>query len=318
MKRLNALVLLPHIRILNANMISGPLSWGFPAMTAFLGAVHRLFREGDFPVLASGVGVVCHSFQPQASRVSGRDAYALHLRRFPIANRGDAKSIREGKAASMLEEGRAHLEISLVLGMSGELEAEADGPRLAAAIQDRLQGLSLAGGSPLPCRHDASWHDLPDAQSEQLEAFRLFRRRLLPGFVLVERRHKLREHLGLLREKHPEAGALDALLDICRLNWEVERNPEDAERGIWTLRGRDGWLVPIPAGFRALSPLYAPGSVGNARDREVPFRFVESLYTLGEWKSPHRLTSLQELLWQYRTDEKAGLYLCTQTQGALL
>lgn len=28
MKRLNALLLLPHIRIQNANMISGPLSFG--------------------------------------------------------------------------------------------------------------------------------------------------------------------------------------------------------------------------------------------------------------------------------------------------
>ncbi|MDY5487047.1 MAG: type I-F CRISPR-associated protein Csy2 [Desulfovibrio sp.] len=309
MKRSNALVLLPHIRIQNANMISGPLSWGFPAMTAFLGAVHRLFREGDFPVQSSGVGVVCHSFQPQASRVSGKYTHVLHLRRFPVN--------KDGSAASMIEEGRAHLEISLVLGIHGELEAEADGPRLAMAMQERLQGLSLAGGSLLPCRHAASWHDLPDSQSEQLEVFRLFRRRLLPGFALVERRDKLQEHLVLLREKQPEAGALEALLDICRLNWDVEPDPENAERGIWTLRRRDGWLVPIPAGFRALSPLYAPGSVRNARDREVPFRFVESLYTLGEWKSPHRLTSLQELLWQYRTDESAGLYLCTQTQGEL-
>ena len=30
MKRLNALAVLPHIHIQNANMISGPLSWAFP------------------------------------------------------------------------------------------------------------------------------------------------------------------------------------------------------------------------------------------------------------------------------------------------
>ena len=123
--------------------------------------------------------------------------------------------------------------------------------------------------------------------------------------------------LAALRETQPDAGTLDALLDICRLHWEVEADPEDPERGIWTIQERGGWFVPIPVGFRALSPVYGPGSVRNARDRETPFRFVESLYTLGQWKSPHRLASPQELLWQYRTDEKAGLYLCTQTQGEL-
>ena len=309
MKRLNALLLLPHIRIQNANMISGPLSWGFPAMTAFLGAVHRLFRVGDFPAESVGVGVVCHAFQPQASRVPGNYAHSLHLCRFPADEKG--------AAASIIEEGRIHLEVSLVLGMAAELEAEAEGPVLAEAIQERLRGLSLAGGSILPGGEKATWQDLPEARSEQCEVFRRFRRRLLPGFALVERRDFLQAHLAALRETQPEAGTLDALLDICRLHWEVEADPDDPERGLWTIRERGGWFVPIPAGFRALSPLHAPGSVRNARDRETPFCFVESLYTLGQWKSPHRLASPQELLWRYRTDEAAGLYICTQTQGEL-
>ena len=309
MKRLNALLLLPHIRIQNANMISGPLSWGFPAMTTFLGAVHRLFRDGDFPAESVGVGVVCHAFQPQASRVPGNYAHSLHLCRFPADEKG--------AAASIIEEGRIHLEVSLVLGMAAELEAEAEGPVLAEAIQERLRGLSLAGGSILPGGEKATWQDLPEARSEQCEVFRRFRRRLLPGFALVERRDFLQAHLAALRETQPEAGTLDALLDICRLHWEVEADPDDPERGLWTIRERSGWFVPIPAGFRALSPLHAPGSVRNARDRETPFCFVESLYTLGQWKSPHRLASPQELLWRYRTDEAAGLYLCTQTQGEL-
>lgn len=309
MKRLNALLLLPHIRIQNANMISGPLSWGFPAMTAFLGAVHRLFRDGDFPAESVGVGVVCHAFQPQASRVPGNYAHSLHLCRFPVDEKG--------AAASIIEEGRIHLEVSLVLGMAAELEAEAEGPVLAEAIQERLRGLSLAGGSILPGGEKATWQDLPEARSEQCKVFRRFRRRLLPGFALVERRDFLQAHLAALRETQPEAGTLDALLDICRLHWEVEADPDDPERGLWTIRERSGWFVPIPAGFRALSPLHAPGSVRNARDRETPFCFVESLYTLGQWKSPHRLASPQELLWRYRTDEAAGLYLCTQTQGEL-
>lgn len=304
MKRLNALAVLPHIHIQNANMISGPLSWGFPAMTAFLGAVHRLFRESDFPFEAAGVGVVCHGFWPQASRAPGNFIHALHLNRFPVDEKGSA--------ASVIEEGRAHLEITLVLGIAGELETEAEGPKWAEEMGERLQGMTIAGGSVLPCGRQPAWHPLPDALSEQSEAFRNIRYRLLPGFALLERRDLLLEHLDEMRKVRPEAGEVDALLDLCRINWEVEPDPDNPDRGIWTARRREGWLAPIPVGFRALSSLYDPGSVRNARDRETPFRFVESLYTLGEWKSPHRLSSPHDLLWQYHDDENAGLYLCTQ------
>ena len=307
MNRLNALVVLPHIRIQNANMLSGPLSWGFPAMTAFLGTVHRLFRDGGFPVRLAGTGVICHEFVPQASRAPGSPLFALHLRRFPVN--------KDGSSASMIEEGRAYLDITLVLGLEGELDEEAAGPRLAVAMRERLQAMSVAGGSVQPYWKQPSWLFLPDAFSEQAAVFRRLRYRLLPGFALTERRDKLLQHVAALRASRPEASELDALLDLCRINMDVEQDPEDPQRGLWSARPKGGWFVPVPVGFRAISPLYPPGSVRNARDQETPFRFVESLYTLGEWQSPHRLSCPQDLLWHYRADEEAGLYLCTQFQG---
>ena len=39
-------------------------------------------------------------------------------------------------------------------------------------------------------------------------------------------------------------------------------------------------------------------------------RFVESVYSLGEWISPHRLTHLAQLLWRAEADEAQGLYRC--------
>jgi CRISPR-associated protein Csy2 len=50
--------------------------------------------------------------------------------------------------------------------------------------------------------------------------------------------------------------------------------------------------------------------VRNARDATVPLRFVESVYSLGEWISPHRLTGLGQLLWHAETDEAKGLHRC--------
>ena len=73
---------------------------------------------------------------------------------------------------------------------------------------------------------------------------------------------------------------------------------------------RPGWIVPIPVGFGALSELQPAGEVQNARDHDTPFRFVESLYSIGQWISPHRLDNVGQLLWYASTDPGAGLYRC--------
>lgn len=77
----------------------------------------------------------------------------------------------------------------------------------------------------------------------------------------------------------------------------------------WRPKG-SGWVVPIPVGYAALTPTHAPGAVRNARDATVPLRFVESVYALGEWISPHRLTHLGQVLWHAEADEAKGLYRC--------
>lgn len=69
-------------------------------------------------------------------------------------------------------------------------------------------------------------------------------------------------------------------------------------------------MVPIPVGYAALTPIHTPGTVRNARDATVPMRFVESVYALGEWISPHRLTHLGQLLWHAEADAERGLYRC--------
>ncbi len=77
-----------------------------------------------------------------------------------------------------------------------------------------------------------------------------------------------------------------------------------------TRRTKPGWLVPVPVGYGAISQVYKPGEVANARDSTVPFRFVESVYSVGEWISPHRVDQPQHMLWYHQADSEAGLYLC--------
>jgi CRISPR-associated protein Csy2 len=218
-----------------------------------------------------------------------------------------------------VEEGRAHMEISLVIAVKDYLTAK-NGEYFAEDVLKAAQGMRLAGGSLLPTRngkrYEAQWWPLADDLEGQADVFRKLRRRLLPGFALVQRADLLRERLEELRnppaaETNSSATSLDALLDLSRLNIDpVAIDPAQPDTVEWRVRRRPGWLGPLPIGYAGISPLYAPGEVENARDDATPFRFVESLYSLGEWVGPHRLENLQQLLWHTEADTENGIYRC--------
>lgn len=307
------LLLLPRLQVQNVNAISGPLTWGFPSPTAFTGFVHALERRlrgasSDMEKGLDGVGIICHQFDPQIAR---RRNPLFCLTRTPIYA-GWKKF--ENKPATIVEEGRAHMEVSLLIAVKGEL-GESDGERWATLAHHVAQGMRLAGGSILPARngerYQARWQPLPDYLDGQNEVFSKLRRRLLPGFALVHRDDLLGERLAELRLHQAGATVLDALLDLSRLNFEpTTANPDKPDEVLWQARKRPGWLVPLPIGYAGLSPLYQPGVVDNARDQSTPFRFVESLYSLGEWVGPHCLENLQQLLWHTEEDTENGIYRC--------
>jgi len=304
-----ALLVLPHLRVQNANAISSPLTWGFPAVTAFTGFAHALQRRlaAEFDLEFVGVGVVCHSFFPQVARPPSKRTLVFSLTRNPLD--------KDGSTAAIVEEGRVHLDVSLIIGVCGnDLYTGNDAQAVAdRALQEAL-AMRIAGGSVTGSVTGANSHQRPslDFWPDSSEQRRLLTRRLayrlLPGFALVSRETLLENHLAAMRASTPGASAIDALLDLSRLN--IEPPAQDASSG-WRIRARQGWLVPIPVGYAAISPLYAPGEVRNARDPNVPFRFVESVFSIGEWVSPHRVENMCHLLWRHQVDPDHGLYRCT-------
>ena len=342
MTDINALLLLPRLQVQNANAISGPLTWGFPPPSAFTGFAHALERRlaESWGQRFTGVGIICHQFEPQVSRPNKRIHQVFSLTRNPVFA-GWKKF--EDKASALVEEGRAHLEISLLLGIRDYLNPDQCND-LAEDAQCIVQGMRLAGGSILPCRDGkrfaAQCLILPSAAAERHTEFRKLRRRLLPGFALVQREDLLAARLTEMRCENTKANALDALLDLCSLHHEppvegsghaqdteqaealepIETDLEEAtaDQTAWTIRPRLGWLVPLPIGYAGISPLYQPGEVANARDSATPFRFVESLYSLGQWVSPHRIENLQDLLWHTESDTDNGLYRCVNRYAATL
>jgi len=306
----DALLVLPRLKIQNANAISSPLTWGFPSASAFTGFVHALQRRlgVKFELEMDGVAVVCHRFEPQVSQPSGRRTHVFNLTRNPLD--------KDGSTAAIVEEGRIHLLISLVVGIRGAtLHSGISLESLADAIWQQVMAMRIAGGSVLPPtlaaqgRHRAELLVWPDTYDERRRVTKKLARRLLPGFALVSREARLHEHLEELRKVDAAATGIDALLDLSRLNFEPPK--ADAVDADWSVRAKSGWLVPIPIGYAAISPLHAPGDVKNVRDRTVPFRFVESLFSLGEWLSPHRVNNICDLFWHHGADLEAGIYRCT-------
>lgn len=303
----DAILLLPHLRIQNANAISGPFSWGFPAPTAFTGFVHALSRrltdDDRVDVTLEGAGIVCHDFSPQTDN---RFVRSFCLTRNPLTARGES--------APFVEEGRAHLEISLIIGVRSEALLDAEDEQLqliAERILRSAESMRIAGGSILPAADQSIARPelffVPDELAEMESLSRRVRRRILPGFALVTSEARLREHLEVLRDEDPAATTMDALVDFAALQWECD---ESGGRVQWRVRSHAGWLVPLPIGYAAISPLYEPGAVRGSRDPAASFRFVESIYSLGQWLSPHRVRDLRDLLWLYHADPEAGLYRC--------
>lgn len=300
------LLVLPHLRVQNANAISSPLTHGFPAMTAFTGLMWALERRAhadglDFTFKA--VGAVCHDHQEQVS--DGGYVKTFCLSRNPVG--------KDGKTAAIVEEGRIHLELSLVLAVQSERwqrEPEAQQAD-SARIADLFSTMRVAGGTLLPSLPGYRPYliDLTGTERDRQEVFRKARLRLLPGFTLVARDDLLDQRLTTLQVNNPGATRLDAWLSLSRINWHWQAMGDAEAEGKW-LHDRDdlGWVVPIPVGYGALGELHPPGSVVNARSANNPFRFVESLYSVGEWISPHRLGSPQQMLWYADSRTEDGLY----------
>lgn len=307
--RFKYLLTLPRLRVQNANAISSPLTHGFPSMTAFLGLVWALERKARAAGLAlefNAVGVVCHSHQEQITE--GGFVNAFRLSRNPVG--------KDGNTAAIVEEGRIHIELSLVLAIHAEHWDPATREADIATLIDLICGMRVAGGTVVPAprpelRRLQPWvADFTGSEDDQHKAFRELCVRLLPGSALVARDDLIDRRLSELRATQPEATRLDAWLSLSRINWHYDEDANQGKGGWRHDREGMGWVVPIPVGYGALGPVHAAGSVANARDATTPFRFVESLYSVGEWVGTHRLGSPQQLLWYADSIPQQGLYRC--------
>ena len=290
------LLILPHIKIHNANALSSPFTIGFPAMTAWLGFTHALERKlnqaGLNDLLLHSAAVVSHQCDVQTHKGDGDFVHSIIGTGNPLD--------KDGSRSAFIEEARCHLDVSLIIEYTGN-EDQTEQQSFIELLQKTITHMKVAGGDVLSLK-------LPmikaiDEKNEQETAALL--RQLMPGYVLIVRRDLMVEAM------QQGADALDALLSYLTVNHSCEQVENDTV--VWqSQRKAAGWIVPIATGFQGISPL---GQAKNQRDSSVPHRFAESVVTLGEFVMAHKIKHIDDVLWQYSPDLENDLYLCQQVNA---
>lgn len=306
-------LILKDIQVTNVNAISG-ITYGFPAVSNFLGFVHALSRkaqQSEFHFSMQGCGIVCHDHQVHAHRDNQFEPYCFALTRNPLT--------KDGKTAPIVEEGRMQLRISLVIACEGiNLVIDEHTKALCQWVKDIAFTQKLAGGT---ITNIGACFISKDKDLNLL-------RKLLPGFILIDRS----DYLAQLNNNQPQK-TLDNWLDFSALQWRSTNNPiqekatdedlslDDSEKNQvkkvkWEYIKRDfsGYLVPLQVGYKKIASTFAANEVQNTRDPNAPFSFVEPIFSIAEWiGSPSRLDSVEQIIWHYQYQDP--FYLCkTQSQ----
>lgn len=295
-------LLLKKVSVQNANAIAG-LTYGFPAITNFLGFAHALSRKlpETLAVNLGGVAVISHKNMVHARQPKGWGDYVFALSRNPLTH--------QGKTAPINEEGRMHMQVSLLIEVNGLIAGDTGTTeKLIENVKQNVPALRLAGGQ---ITHIESI-ELTPLNEEQKTL-----RKLMPGFALIDRSDYLAEHFQQQKAIDDNTCLFDAWCDFAQLKFKAEKiiteDEQETEahesvnqKANWhyvakpnLVNPKSGYLVPINTGYCAISPIYEAGEVNNVRDSTVSTVFAESAYSVGEWKSVHNIQNIEITLWRY-------------------
>lgn len=313
-------LLISRLRVENANMIAG-LTWGFPAVSQFLGFTHALdrkLRKGNLslPSLLGGCAIICHKHQPH-SRADKYGSHHFSLTRNPLT--------KEGNTAPFNEEGRMHFEVSLLIELNMTLDAFYENigredildernqePFFLSTIERAIGTSRIAGGICVAhgkCEVIALEGDAA-AMRQQTKRVMFS---LLPGFALIDRSDLLQPHYDALLVHNDKTTLVEAWMDFGGLRhryFPLEEKGhaagnEDSPKGGWQRVDlpEQGWFVPIMTGYQPVAPMIEPGSVKGSRDSACPSFAVEGVYGVGQWLAPFRAEHIGSLIWRYKEDE---------------
>ncbi len=288
------LLILPHLKVNNANGWSSPITSGFPSVCALGGSIHALQRQlnnnGFNCIEITEFGIISHKFKEHSYRERKYEDASIIACAKPLD--------KNGKRSSFVPEIKCTMEISLICDIEGCSNVEDIEQAVEKIINNSVR---IASGD---VSLTAKPYIVNVGTEEHDENFkRYIIRKLMPGYALIERRDLM---INSMKEGHD---ALDALLaHVCVMNEPFLNN---GRIEIKQSRNEKGWIVPISTGYAAISDI---AKAVNQRDPDSQHRFAESLVTLGEFKMLHRIKNVNSLLWHADYDEDKGIYCYCNNQ----
>lgn len=203
-------LLINHIEVQGANAIAG-FTWGFPAITHFLGFVHLLQRKihqhADFNAITlGGCAVIAHDQQTSSYRSGSTIAFTQS--RNPPYLASHAKD----SPPPIIEEGKMSMTVSLLIEVESSIESY--GQIFLEWIQQQSYLQRLAGGSIFNIAGVAGFAINDDKDKPSLRALQ---RKLLPGFALVNRSDLLNNHFESMQADTSSVEMCDAWVDFVAL-----------------------------------------------------------------------------------------------------
>ena len=321
-------LVLSHIEVQNTNSIAG-LTWGFPAITHFLGFTHALNRKisnkyhGEYDTELVGCAVISNSIQ---NKIYQAKAYAdyefLQSKNPPVLAKHKVGS------PPIIEEGKMNLTVSLVIELSKQLSlTTVDLRTFESKINELCSTMRLAGGMILNIKNTKLLSGSTEEQQNNM--LRRIKRMTMPGFVLLDKSEYLEEHYQTLQAEYKERDyqskpqLLDAWLDFSALKYKAhpqltkdQKEPDDNTPAEWKYvpKPKTGYLVPLMTGYKAISETYDLNDVENIRakstDDAEKVCYVEAIHSVGEWKGVHSIKNITDVIWHYQHDDQ--WYLCQQ------
>ncbi len=318
-------LVLSHIDVQNANAIAG-LTWGFPAITQYLGFTHALNRkmsnryDGNNNLELTGCAVISHKVH---NKVYQSKQYAD----FEFLQNKNPPVLAKHKSSSppIIEEGKMNLTLSLVIELDRPtLFTMEEVQQFEQEVLALCYSMRLAGGSILNIRRVQLLS--ASTKKQHADMLRKVKHLVMPGFVLLDRSNYLEEHYQKLIDSHHGSAQqeeaptlLDAWLDFSALKYQAQpqlkegqNKPDHNTPAKWEhiAKPQPGYLVPLMTGYKSISELYKPGEVLNTRDESTPSRFVEAIHSIGEWKGMYGIKDLDDIIWRYQHNDQ--WYFCKQ------
>ncbi len=203
-------ILIKRIKVQGANAIAG-FTWGFPAITHFLGFSHNLSRKLSSAdkfndISLKGCAVIAHKHHVHTYG-SSYNVEFTQSRNPPYLH--GLESSKKGETAPVIEEGKMNMTVSLLIECDGYIGNRQDAFIEWLTKNSFLQ--RLAGGTIL----DIGGVEIHGVSSA--DDVRSIKRKLLPGFILRDRSEYLEKHYLSLLKQNAETELLDAWLDFAAL-----------------------------------------------------------------------------------------------------